>query len=73
VRARLTLIPHAALAGLVAVAPGCTPGPTTGAPDVRPTGGHPLGGQVISQGGGQLVGKAKQPDAPSFRLRLSLD
>jgi hypothetical protein len=72
-RARLTLIPRAALVGLVAVASGCAPGPMTWAPDARPTGGHRQGGQVISQGGGQLIGKAKRPGAPMCPLRLSLD
>jgi hypothetical protein len=72
-RARLTLIPRAALAGLMAVASGCAPAPVTRTPDARPTGGYPSGGQVISQGGGQLIGKAKRPGDPTCRLRLSLD
>jgi hypothetical protein len=72
-RARLTLIPHAALAGLVAVASGCAPAPVSRVPDARPTGGYLPGGQVLSQGGGQLIGKAKRPGAQAWRLRLSLD
>jgi len=59
----------AAIAGLLGLPTACAPVPP--APMLHRPG--PAGGHVVSQGGGQLVGKAKGPASQAKALGLSLD